>query len=48
MTFYFYSPQYFDKAIVIVDIDEDLTLPRVKVDLGSIWINQEVYLEFGL
>ena len=34
--------------MILIDIDEDLLLPRVKVDLGSIGLDKEVVIQFGI
>jgi len=31
-----------------LDIDEDLRLPRLKVDLGSIELDREIVIQFGI
>jgi len=31
-----------------LDIDEDLRLPRFKVDLGSIEFDREIVIQFGI
>jgi len=35
-------------VILILDIDEDLRLPRLKVDLGSIIFDREIVIQFGV
>jgi len=35
-------------VIIVLDIDEDLRLPRVKVDLGSIEFDREIVIQFGI
>ena len=42
------NPNDDEKVIIVVEIDNDLRMPKVKVDLGSIAFNKEVVVEFGI
>ena len=50
MTFYFEDFYLKDnkQVIIVIEIDEDLGMPKVKVDLGSITLNLEVAVEFSI
>lgn len=49
---FFLVDQYADSdkqmVIILLDIDEDLRLPRLKVDLGSIEFDREIVIQFGI